>query len=129
MPKTISVAQLGHGGASRAIREAQREPVLVSKQNRPAAWILSTDRLAEVAAARGVEPEVYQRALELLAIDLYRLETLTLGQAAELAGMPLGDFIDLCGRLRVPVLWEPTGGIGAEVEALAEALDEPRSHT
>jgi len=66
-----------------------------------------------------VEPEVYQRALELLAVDLYRLETLTLGQAAELAGMPLGDFIDLCGRLRVPVLWEPKGGIGAEVEALA----------
>jgi hypothetical protein len=129
MPKTFSIAQLGHGGASRAIREAQRGPVLVSKQNRPAAWILSADRLAEVAAARGGEPEVYQRAMELLAVDLYRLETLTLGQAAELAGMPLGDFIDLCGRLRVPVLWEPQGGIGAEVDALAEALDEPRSGT
>ena len=57
-----------------------------------------------------------------------------LGQAAKLAGIGLGDFIDLCARLRVPVLWEPKTGaerIGAEVEALAAALDaadEPVSH-
>ena len=84
MPKTVSVAQLGHGGASRAIREARCEPVLVSKQNRPAAWILSADRLAEVAAARGGEHEVYQRALELLTVDLYGLETLALGPEEQL---------------------------------------------
>ena len=41
MAKTVSVGELGHGGASRAIRAAQREPVLVSKENRPAAWIVS----------------------------------------------------------------------------------------
>jgi hypothetical protein len=118
MAKTISVADLGHGGASRAIREAQQEPVLVSKENRPAAWIVSAERLAQVAAARSAEPDVYQRALELIAVDLYRTETLTLGQAAKLAGMALGDFIDLCGRLDVPVLWESQRSIGAEVDAL-----------
>jgi hypothetical protein len=62
MAKTVSVADLGHGGASRAIRAAQQEPVLVSKENRPAAWIVSVERLAQVAAARGAESaEVYQR--------------------------------------------------------------------
>ena len=127
MAKTISVADLGHGGASRAIREAQQEPVLVSKENRPAAWIVSAERLAQVAAARSAEPDVYQRALELIAVDLYRQETLTLGQAARLAGMALGDFIDLCGRLHVPVLWESRKSIGAEVEALEAMLQEDRS--
>src|SRR5439155_26995628 len=51
--KTISVAQLGHGGASRAIRDAEDGAVLVSKENCPAAWIVSAARLARVAAARG----------------------------------------------------------------------------
>ena len=125
MAKTVSVAELGHGGASRAIRAAQQEPVLVSKENRPAAWILSAERLAQVAAAHGPEPaELYQRALELVAIELYRTEALTLSQAAKLAGLPMADFIDLCGRLQVPILWEPDGGIAAEVDALDTTLRE-----
>jgi len=59
--------------------------------------------------------------LDVIAVEQYEHEVLTLGQAATLAGMALGDFIDLCGRLRVPVLWEPKGGLLAEVEA-AEAV-------
>lgn len=122
MAKTISVAQLGHGGASRAIREAQEEPVLVSKENRPAAWIISAERLAEVAAASNAELGFYDQALRLLAVELYEKETLTLGQAARLVGMNLHDFIDLCSRLDVPILWEPPGGIKAEVEAMEAYL-------
>ncbi|MGH2560390.1 MAG: UPF0175 family protein [Thermomicrobiales bacterium] len=127
MAKTISVAQLGHGGASRAIREAQDEPVLVSKENRPAAWIFSAERLAEVAAARETELDVYDHALDLLAVELYEHETLTLGQAAKLAGLSLHEFINLCGRLNVPVLWEPPGGIRAEVDALKVALRQQKT--
>jgi predicted HTH domain antitoxin len=122
--RTYSVAQLGHGGASRAIREAEDGAVLVSKENRPAAWIVSAARLAQVAAARGVEMDVYERALDLVAVDLYRQGSLTLGQAARVAGMALGDFIDLLGQLRVPVLWEPPRGIAAEVDALAAAVGD-----
>ncbi len=103
MAKTVSVAQLGHGRAFQVVRDTQREPVLVSKENRPAAWIVSAEALAQVAAVRGVEPDVYHQALELLALDLYRDQVLTLGRAARLAGLPLGDFIDLCGRFQVPV--------------------------
>lgn len=126
MAKTVSVAELGHGGASRAIRAAQEEPVLVSKENRPAAWIVSAERLAEIAAARGADLDVYKQALELIAVELYRDEVLTLGQAAKLAGLPLGDFIDLCGKLGVPVLWVPKGGLAAEVDAV-DSLLEPDS--
>ncbi len=107
--------------------EAQREPVLVSKEDRPAAWIVSAEALSHVAAARGVAPEVYQRALELLAVDLYRQEVLTLGQAAKLAGLTLMEFIDLCGQLHVPVLGEPKAGIAAEVDAFAAALDDAQT--
>jgi hypothetical protein len=117
--KTFSVAELGHGAASRAIRAAQQEPVLVSKENRPAAWILSAEKLAQVAAARGPDvSDAYHQALELIAVEHYRDQTLTLGQGAKLAGMSLSDFIDLSSRLGVPILWEPEGGIASEVESL-----------
>lgn len=96
--------------------------MLVSKENRPAAWIVSAEKLAQVAAARGVDATVYEQALEFIAVDLYREGTVTLGQAARLAGLRLGDFIDLCGRLQVPILWEPKAGIAAEVDALAATL-------
>ena len=119
--KTVSVAELGHGGASRAVREAQQEPVLVSKENRPAAWIIGAEYVAKVAAVRGGGSDVYQRALEFIALDLYQREILTLGQGAKLAGMGLGDFIDLCGALHIPVLWEAKQGIGAEVDGFAAA--------
>src|SRR5829696_3827093 len=93
--KTVSVAQLGHGAASRAIRDAQMEPVLVSKENRPAAWSVSADRLAQVARSRQAGADVYDRALAVIAVELFREAVLTLGQAAKLAGLALGDFIDL----------------------------------
>lgn len=117
MPKTMSVAQLGHGGASRAVRDAQDEPVLVSKENRPAAWIVSAEQVARVAAAQGGD-DPYRHTLSLVATDLYRQGTLSLGQAAKLTGLAVGDFIDLCGRLHIPVLWKPERGVAADVDAL-----------
>ena len=61
---------------------------------------------------------------ELIAVDLYHREVMTLAQAAKLAGLTLGDFIDLCGQLRVPILGEPTEGIGHEVDAFAAVMDD-----
>lgn len=122
MVKTVSVAELGHGQASRAVRDSEQEPVLISRENKPAAWIVSSSALAEIAAARGGEPDVYQRAIELLALDLYRREVLSLERAAKLAGMSLGEFIDLAGSLHIPVLWEPAGGIRQEVDRFAALL-------
>ena len=128
MAKTISVAGLGHGGASKAVRDAQQGPVLISKDNRPAAWIISAERLAKVAAAQGKEGlDAYTQALLLVAAELYREGTLTLGQGAKLAGLPLSDFIDLCARLQIPIVWEPDRGLEAEVAAAAALADSSRS--
>ena len=125
MTKTVSVTDLGHGRASRAIRDAQQEPVLVSKENRPTAWIVSAEKLAQVAAGRGPDvADAYQRTLELIAVELYREATLTLGQGAKLAGLSLGDFIDLCARLRVPILWETEGSLDADVQAATALADD-----
>jgi predicted HTH domain antitoxin len=118
MPRTISVAKLGQGGASRAVREAQEEPVLVSRQNRPAAWLVSAEQLARIAAQSG-QGDMYQHTLRLVATALYCQGTLTLGQAARLAGLALSDFIDLCGRLRIPILWESEAGVARDIDALA----------
>lgn len=123
MGKTVSVAGLGHGGASRAVREAQREPVLISKENRPAAWTVSAEDVAKIAAVRGGAPDVYRRALEMIALDLYQREVLTLVEV-KLAGMALGDFVHLSGSLRLPVLWEPNEGIGTEVDAMEAMVKE-----
>ncbi|MCL4499199.1 MAG: UPF0175 family protein [Chloroflexi bacterium] len=96
----------------------------MSKENRPAAWIVSAEKLARVAAARGAEAaDTYERVLELLAVDMYRDGVLTLGRGATLASMSLSDFIDLCAKLNVPILWEPERGLAAEVKAAAAIAD------
>jgi predicted HTH domain antitoxin len=123
MTKTVSVAQLGHGAASRVIRDAQMEPVLVSKENRPAAWIVSADRLAQVARSRQAGADVYDRALAVIAVELYRETVLTLGQAAKLAGLALGDFIDLCADLDVHILSASNDELIADVEAIETAIN------
>jgi hypothetical protein len=126
MPKTVTVKDLA-GAAEQAIEEAGSEPVLVRKDGRPAAWLLSAPRLAEVAAARGADAgAMYEQALDLLAVELYRQAVISLEQGATLAGIALHDFIDLCSRLNVPILWEPPGGIRAEVDRLDEFLKQGR---
>lgn len=122
MTKTVSVAQLGHGAASRAIRDAQNEPVLVSKENRPTAWIISADRLAKLARSRTAGTDVYDRALAAIVVHLFRDSVLTLGQAAKLAGLALGDFIDLCGDLEVDILSTTEEELNADIAALEAAV-------
>lgn len=122
--KTVSIADLAHGAASRAVRTSQHEPVLVTKGSRPAAWLVSASDVAAAATARGVDPSIVQEALELIALDLYQREVLSLGQAAKLAGMMLGDFIDLCGTLHVPVLWESHEGLEQDVASFAALLED-----
>ncbi len=68
---------------------------------------------------------MYQRTLQLVAIDLYQNQVLTLGRSATLAGMPLGDFIDLCAGLGVPVMWAPSEGLAAEVDAFVTSVEMP----
>lgn len=112
--KTVSVRDLSHKGVSRIVATAEREPVLVSKNNEPAVWMLSAVELSRVASLDGGD-DVYQSAMTLVAVDLFRRDVLSLGKAARLAGMDLADFIELCGAMHVPVLREPPEGFESEL--------------
>jgi hypothetical protein len=79
MPKVMSIAQLGRGGLVRAIRAAQREPVLISELNHPVAWVISAEALARVASRRGTS-DAYQSMLEVLGIELDHGSTDTLAE-------------------------------------------------
>lgn len=128
MVKTISIEELGRGGASRAVRDAREAPVLISKADRPVAWLISAEKLAEAAAGHGpAAAAAYQRALELFAVELFDTETISLERGAKLAGLSLDEFIDLCGKVGVSILREPVGGLQAEVEAARAMATKPRS--
>jgi predicted HTH domain antitoxin len=58
-----------------------------------------------------------------LAVALYREESLSLGQAARLAGLPVGELIEHLSRLGVPVV----GGTAAELREDAAAIEAWRS--
>ena len=61
-----------------------------------------------------------------MAIDLYRRGIISIGRAAEFAGIPLAEFRALCGTLQIPVLHEPPGGLEAELAGLEAALSGQR---
>ncbi len=115
--KTVTVRELSHEGVSKAIRAAQTEPVLVSKNNEPAVWMVSADALARIATQQTGDQEIYRSTLQAVAVDLFNHDVLSMGRAAQLAGLPLGDFIDLCDRLHVPVLRESETSVAEEVDA------------
>ncbi|MGI8968771.1 MAG: UPF0175 family protein [Chloroflexota bacterium] len=115
--KTVSVRELSHKGASKVVTLAETEPVVISKNNEPAVWMVSATELARVAARLEGDESVYQQTMALVAVDLFNRGSLSMGRAARFAGMQLGDFIDLCGQLRVPILRQPPEGFEAELAA------------
>jgi prevent-host-death family protein len=115
--KTVSVRELSHKGASKVVSAAETEPVLVSKNNEPAVWMVSAAELARVASQLEDGEGVYRDTLALVGVDLFNRGVLSMGRAARLAGIGLADFIDLCGRLHVPVLREPPEGFDGELAA------------
>jgi predicted HTH domain antitoxin len=123
--KAFSIKELAQGGASRVVREAENGPVIISRNNEPAALVLSFNELSRTAAQTG-NADVYQNALALLAVKLFDDGALSLGRAAELGGMSLADFIDLNAALHVPILREPEHDVAAEVDAFEEWLSSVR---
>ena len=39
----------------------------------------------------------------------------SMGRATQLAGLSISDFIELCGTLRVPVLWVPPADMESDL--------------
>lgn len=111
--RAVNVRQLKNN-PSEALREARKHPVVVMNRDQPEAVLVHLDD-DELLSAPGV-----RRAL---ATALYRDDSLSLGQAARFAGLPVGELIQHLSRLGIPVV----RGTAASVRADAETIDAWRS--
>lgn len=127
--KTYPVQELSEHGVSKALATAESEPVLITKDGEPSVWMISAREVTRASAQLGNDRSVYASALAVIAVDLYRCGDLSIGKAARLAGSPPAEFIQVCGKMDVPALREPPGGLDAELRGLEAALESTRRGT
>lgn len=96
---------------TQALRLARKGVVVVMNRDRPDALMVGIE-MAGVLEARGVRPA--------LATALFRDGNLSLARSAELAGMPLGEFVRHVSRLGIAVIEMSA----EETERDMETLDE-----
>lgn len=119
--KTLSTREVNEN-VSRALQEAQHQPLLVRRADRPSVWMVSADDVARVAGEIATGRDLYHHVLELVAVNLFDQGVITMGQAARLLGTSLDHFIDLCDRLEVPVLRETGRSVGDQVNSFERWL-------
>lgn len=61
-----------------------------------------------LALAQGVDPQPARAATKLIALELYRDHRVSLGKAAELAGMALEEFMEFSAQREIPLHYTPT---------------------
>ncbi len=67
-------------------------------------------------------PEELSAQIRLMAaLKMFELGKLSSGKAAELAGLTRVEFLEMCGRYRVPVLNYPSEALEAELQSDVEA--------
>lgn len=113
--KAVNIRQLKNN-PSEALREARRSPVVIVNRDQPEALLVHLDDEALLT-----EPGVRLA----LATSLYREESLSLGQAARFAGLPIAEFMQHVSRLGIPVV----RGTAATVREDAEAITAWREGT
>lgn len=99
--KAVNVRQLKNN-PSEALREARKHPVVVMNRDQPEALLVHLDDEALLS-----QPGV-RRAL---ATALYRDESLSLGQAARCAALPIAEFMQHVSRLGIPVVRGTAAGV------------------
>lgn len=92
--KTVNVRQLKNN-PSEALRMARKQPVVVMNRDQPEAVLFHLDDEGLLG-----EPGVRLA----LATTLYKSESLSIGRAAKVAGMPLEAFMVEMGRAGIPVV-------------------------
>ena len=92
--KTVNVRQLKNN-PSDALRMARKQPVVVMNRDQPEALLFHLDDEGLLG-----EPGVRLA----LATALYKSESVSLGRAAKIAGMPLEAFMVEMGRAGIPVI-------------------------
>ena len=107
--KAVNVRELKNN-PSAALRAARKHPIMVLNLHRPEALLVNLESDSLLA-----EPEIRQA----LAAALYRDHCLSLGRAAQFAGIPLADFIHHVSRLGIPVVQGAAASIGEDAEAVA----------
>lgn len=113
--KSVNVRQLKNN-PSEALRAARQNPVLVMNRNHPEALLVHLDDDSLLA-----EPGV-RRAL---ATALFREESLSLGQAARLSGLPVAAFVQHVSRLGIPVVRGAPAQVRDDAETVAAWRTEP----
>ena len=94
---------------SAALREAEKAPVLVLKGNEPDALLVYLDA-SNLGSDRSIKPA--------LAAALFRDQVLSLGAAAKLSALPLGDFVRYLDELGIDLV-----GLDETTDHEATALD------
>ncbi len=107
--KAVNIRELKNN-PSEALREARKHPVVVLNRDQPEALLLHLDDEGLLA-----EPGV-RRAL---ATALYRDESLSLGQAARLAALPVAEFMQHVSRLGLPVVRGSASRVREDAGAIA----------
>ena len=107
--KAFSVRQL-KSNPSTVLRAAEADAMaLVTSHQQPTALVVALDRLGipDTAAVRSG-----------LALSLFRSGSISVGSAAQIAGLPLPRFLEILSSLKIPVV----EGTAAELEdELAQA--------
>ncbi|MBI1731231.1 MAG: UPF0175 family protein [Gammaproteobacteria bacterium] len=106
--KAVNVRELKNN-PSEALREARRHPVVVLNRDQPEALLIHLGDDALLG-----EPGV-RRAL---ATALYRDESVSLGQAARIASLPVAEFIQHVSRAGVPVVRGTAAAVREDAKAV-----------
>ncbi len=79
---------------------------------------------ANIAQAVRLTDEEFEAQIRLMAaLKMFELGKLSSGKAAELAGLSRVEFLEACGRYRVPVFNYSPEELEAELKADLEAMD------
>ena len=117
--KAVNVRQLKNN-PSHALRMAREQPVVVMNRDQPEALIVHLDDEKLLA-----EPGVRLA----FATALYKDESLSLGRAAKLAGIPLAGFMQHVSRMGIPVVRGTAQTVRQDVKSLEAWLKESSSAT
>ena len=93
----------------------------------PELTIVLTQKLAEQFQVQGLEYELHALARRALALECFRQGHLSMGQAAELAGLDRAQFVTALARRRIPAIDLPDEELDRElanVDAMMKGRDK-----
>lgn len=107
-------------GGSKPLSGKRSRPSTEQKPLNPRMPVITPVRMAKGAASINIPLEVEEHEARLyLAMKMFELGKLSLGQAAKYAGYSVGSFIEILGKHGVPVLNQNADELERDVENAA----------